>query len=997
MALLTRRGNAGLRLNDSTAITLNAGCSLGVTDNSTPDNEQASSSIASFEMEAGQYVTLIWNTNFGEVLKAAAPDQCTIQIFYEGATTGPIRTLRNATAQPVDGFLFIGTTGADQAFYATSDGTSTGSPRAGTYRIYIKMVRTSGAAGLGNYNADSDGNSSVGSIIFNHAGALRGNIQIENVFVPSPTGGVKYAYGASGNELITTTVTHPLKAGATGVETLNYMITRSGVTKKTVSQTLGSGTTDNVSFTCDNQLDTSLQTYDIDVACVGNSGIIAEAWTRVIPYGTSTSVSTSGGGITRQASSFTADPTITIGTITPTYALGNRGETEVISFGITNSRSEALTKSMSWNLRDSLGATKNTITTTGATYTNGAGYTIGAADDGAFDFVGNQWTILLTTADAVIPAAKNAFKVSRKLMIGNAIGSNNLTPRMQYSLYNLGEVVYGDYLVSYARGTAYSGQTGITGDVFTASQVSEFNSVTLRANAACDDMSGRGNHGTATGTPTIGASFLGGFLNAVTFASGQFYDTGTGNGVTTACTLEYRCNNLTQGFLGRWNEGNNNRKEFYLGVRNDNGFAQGSIRINSTDRTLTGSTDIRSGAHALAIDYDGATVRLYVDGAVVASVAATGTVNNAVGQETFYVGKITAAPGALAIQMLGAADAVRVSTIARYAGAYTPATTPFLSDQYTQRLYGFDQGRMPFTYTIATTDASTADNTGAPKHELFSTGGNSTDNSATSHSVSSLYYLHIRTQLSATLAPASYPNIEAGDDLNFVILGDVVNTWAMVTNVRLDQTYINTTGSAIVVQLITPSSVVSSTYSVDSGPSASNGQRNGYTPDISIQPTAPANAWTITGTVNYLGNTATQTVNVTFVTPLTSNLKTRLIMPLAMSAGQSVTVFLETEINDVPAAPQRQPQYRIGKVIPGSPDAFTDIVSATNFVNVVNSTATINGALYKATFTAPTAGNYEFWTIAQLNGNGIRSSIPFSVDGNIAGFNYNGFLLNGVT
>jgi hypothetical protein len=93
--------------------------------------------------------------------------------------------------------------------------------------------------------------------------------------------------------------------------------------------------------------------------------------------------------------------------------------------------------------------------------------------------------------------------------------------------------------------------------------------------------------------------------------------------------------------------------------------------------------------HDVAASYDGTTVRLFVDGNIVASLASTGLAPpNA--DDSFWIGTDDQGETSDAI-----IDEVRWSNICRYVSNYTPATEPFLPDDNTLALYHLDSNSTP--------------------------------------------------------------------------------------------------------------------------------------------------------------------------------------------------------------------------------------------------------------------------------------------------------------
>lgn len=80
--------------------------------------------------------------------------------------------------------------------------------------------------------------------------------------------------------------------------------------------------------------------------------------------------------------------------------------------------------------------------------------------------------------------------------------------------------------------------------------------------------------------------------------------------------------------------------------------------------------------YEVAVDFDGTTYRLYVDGVVVATSTTLRTIWNSA--TNFMIGHSYAGGGVITEKFDGTMDELRVTKgIARYAGAYTPAITAF--------------------------------------------------------------------------------------------------------------------------------------------------------------------------------------------------------------------------------------------------------------------------------------------------------------------------------
>lgn len=98
------------------------------------------------------------------------------------------------------------------------------------------------------------------------------------------------------------------------------------------------------------------------------------------------------------------------------------------------------------------------------------------------------------------------------------------------------------------------------------------------------------------------------------------------------------------------------------------------------------SGNIRDQAtHHVAMVYNGATLRTYIDGVLINSVAATGTLVQDDGEDVAF----GSYPDYIATPS-GTYDSIRISNSARYSAAFTPPTAKFVNDANTLLLLNFD-------------------------------------------------------------------------------------------------------------------------------------------------------------------------------------------------------------------------------------------------------------------------------------------------------------------
>jgi Concanavalin A-like lectin/glucanases superfamily len=209
------------------------------------------------------------------------------------------------------------------------------------------------------------------------------------------------------------------------------------------------------------------------------------------------------------------------------------------------------------------------------------------------------------------------------------------------------------------------------------------------------DASSFGNDGTIVGGVTLVASPWDDFDNALQFDGstgavncGETVPQVNGVGAAGAFTLELRtgpntAENAVQ--LVGWSD----TYPYQLAIFQWN---PGAVYVWLLDNTGTEQHVETAGVindgnpHVVACDYDGETLRVYIDGAVSGSQALSGTAPPFTGHP-FVVGL----NGSSYLAYEGIIDEVRWSNVARYAGAYTPASEPFTSDANTLGLWHLDE------------------------------------------------------------------------------------------------------------------------------------------------------------------------------------------------------------------------------------------------------------------------------------------------------------------
>lgn len=418
-----------------------------------------------FQFVAGDPIQLYLDQNTSAAAGLVPPpaaDDFYVYLYFENDTTGNewVKLVDGGPA-PADGALPV--------FYATDDGTITGNPVCGTARI--RVVATNDDPVLG-YGADSD--SASNSI--NSKGILQLQTLME-ITDQGPPSGVQFAYGAAADENIDITATHAQPLGAGGHQDIKIDVYDAGVLQAGGAQQDLTSTNTVQSFTCNNtNFDDASKLYDARATPLGDSLLVAASGAQLWTSFVAAPAHTQNGDAVDKANLFRADPRLTLVSSTALHSLYNRGEVGQLDLVVENARAETLTRAMTVSIKDSFGGTKYSQSITGSPYE--PDYTIGAADDAAFDIVGKQWTWDFGAAD-VTNLSGNAYSVSSKLLLDSgpvALNTDNdLNLNTNFAVYNRGESPAINYYLGYARGDPFGSVSGITQIVYNDNEVQEDN------------------------------------------------------------------------------------------------------------------------------------------------------------------------------------------------------------------------------------------------------------------------------------------------------------------------------------------------------------------------------------------------------------------------------------------------------------------------------------------------------------------------------------------
>ncbi len=327
----------------------------------TPVNE------ATWQMDAGQCVTFYFLTGTTGALPPAVPNKVSIQVIND-AKTAAIRTYQVNAAIPVSGTSY--------SFCATSDGIAGSPSRAGTYSMFLEVIKDNGNGlpGNTNYNIDTNGQAAVGAITAFDTGALRGKLFVSSIANSAYPAGSTFAFGAAGDESATITATFTQPNAENSVETMRTFVADSA--------TLLVG---QVGATVDVDTTTLAQAYVIDqtfpfangpylagLTIIGNAATTGLRWTVLADTGHGAGLTLSSDTNIYSTSTFNIDPRIVvdsdgIGTFATADEIIitkldsssgisvtqlNKGEVLYDEEYIFNARSELLSRAMTFSNED---------------------------------------------------------------------------------------------------------------------------------------------------------------------------------------------------------------------------------------------------------------------------------------------------------------------------------------------------------------------------------------------------------------------------------------------------------------------------------------------------------------------------------------------------------------------------------------------------------------------------------------------------------------------
>lgn|GEM_PF-3507391 len=290
-------------------------------------------------------------------------------------------------------------------FFATSDGTSTGAPRAGTFRLFVEGLCSGVGCVPATYDVSSDANGD--------RGGLRAGLVVSDITKNAYPAGSIYAYGPAGDESMTFTASSTNRIEDTGTnQTVRINTRRNGgaVIENASSQELGASGLTASSFSADNTYDpTSGTAYDAEFEVVGNSNLLAsQKWTYIASQGNGANITRDSVSVARYANRFSVDPRIYFSTdgttvnndVTTNFSVYNRSESVSWQFCLVGARSEKLSRAMNVGVVAANASIENGPTSrTPSSFLYSTSYTVGASDQATHDAIGSPKNFRVTNTD----------------------------------------------------------------------------------------------------------------------------------------------------------------------------------------------------------------------------------------------------------------------------------------------------------------------------------------------------------------------------------------------------------------------------------------------------------------------------------------------------------------------------------------------------------------------------------------------------------------------
>jgi hypothetical protein len=684
------------------------------------------------------------------------------------------------------------------------------------------------------------------------------------------------------------------------------------------------------------------------------------------------------------------NPNAKANTVSTVY---NRGTTASYDFWIANARSDAVSRSATLETRASDQTLEDTQTQTGPHYA--ATYGILSTDKATHDLAGDPHSIKAVFTGATADAGPT-FGVSSLLRFdqdGTGTPDGDVktcvtTCGPGVDVFNRGETLaYEAYLI-HADGTQATfddvtwearDDTGTVEHTATLDPTAAKYSSTFII-AATDKATPD-----TTGSPhKWQARVQGNTADSVTnayYVSSQYrFDqdgTGTPDGqVQTTYTVYNRAETVTYTF-------------YLINARGDQGTETATIQIRASDNTVEDSQDLNGAAYASNYVIDPA------DKAEANTIgdphhfhATTTTGNTATSQTSHGVSSLYR----FDTNGAGTPDGCFTTNHPIYNRGETPTYGFYVmnaraeqvahtltvnvraSDQTVEDTQILAGPNYASSYTIDAADKATADAIGDP-HKFRASGSGNTADSTCTYGVSSKYWVDAHVQRVNPLQKDDFPTQDAAEYFDHISGEDLIQGWCHIKGIRFDLE-IDTGATDVEQSYERPDATQFQSRTTETGSDGWTANAVGY--ELVAQP--PTGVWSLECTTAYQGNTGSDTEGFNVVSAFSGNLELEFTIPSLIIRNSPATLFVRTTMDGECLVPTiAQPVIQITHVDETTTPETTVTDVDDHWYNVVDETQSVNGCLYKFTWTPTQATSYNLFALFRLGGKNITDSTPFQV------------------
>lgn len=277
------------------------------------------------------------------------------------------------------------------------------------------------------------------------------------------------------------------------------------------------------------------------------------------------------------------------------------------------------------------------------------------------------------------------------------------------------------------------------------------------------------------------------------------------------------------------------------------------------------------------------------------------------------------------------------------------------------------------TFTTGTLCLAAADFTGSLRYLVVTNTGETHTSTTASYYISSLYATDVHTQKSAVLSTDEFPTQNSNEDQTFIISSDTTNVWCHVESVRKDGTQIHTSTNAFTIKV----TEVDDTTVL--GTLTTQTDTTGWSAKLTVNPNAPSRTVNAHCDGTYLGNTIQDIQSIGWISAFTADKICRVSLPADAVNNTAIRLYVHTEKNGASLPPDLPPTLQVDSGQTGAPDTWQSRLPATTMLNVVDNTATVNGALYYYDWTPNRASTPSLLVTCRMEGAPLQFENPIQV------------------